>query len=79
MTTNLLETFFLIPQLTSGNFSVFNHWCQVKEREVISCPVASVLYSKGKEEGRGKKEEGRGKSKEKGRRLPSQEKNLNFL
>ncbi|WP_255502761.1 hypothetical protein [Okeania sp. KiyG1] len=26
----------------------------------ISCPVASVLYSKGKEEGRRKREEGRG-------------------
>ncbi|WP_255502916.1 hypothetical protein [Okeania sp. KiyG1] len=38
---------------------------------VISCPVASVLYSKGKEEGRRKtEEEGR---------LPSQEKNHYFL
>ncbi|WP_237395703.1 hypothetical protein [Okeania sp. KiyG1] len=45
---------------------------------LISCPVASVLYSKGKEEGRGKKEEGRGK-KEEEERLPSQEKNHYFL
>ncbi|NEQ74650.1 MAG: hypothetical protein F6K23_17345 [Okeania sp. SIO2C9] len=30
---------------------------------MISCPAASVLYSKGKEEGRGKKEEGREKRK----------------
>ncbi|NET28336.1 hypothetical protein [Okeania sp. SIO1I7] len=33
--------------------------------EVISCPVASVLYSKGKEEGRRKKEEGRSFKKRK--------------
>ncbi|NET14713.1 MAG: hypothetical protein F6K08_18690, partial [Okeania sp. SIO1H6] len=31
---------------------------------MISCPVASVLYSKGKEEGRRKKEEERGKREE---------------
>ncbi|NEP07632.1 MAG: hypothetical protein F6K25_19820 [Okeania sp. SIO2G4] len=31
---------------------------------MISCPVASVLYSKGKEEGRRKKEEGRRKREE---------------
>ncbi|GGA20166.1 hypothetical protein [Okeania sp. KiyG1] len=44
----------------------------------MSCPVASVLYSKGKEEGRGKREEGRGKREEEGGRLPSQEKNAKF-
>ncbi|NET25811.1 hypothetical protein [Okeania sp. SIO1I7] len=34
---------------------------------MISCPVTSVLYREGKEEGRRKKEEGRRK-KEEGRR-----------
>ena len=32
-------------------------------RKIISCPVASVLYGEGKEEGRRKKEEGRRKGK----------------
>ncbi len=34
-------------------------------RKIISCPVASVLYGEGKEEGRRKKEEGRRKKKRK--------------
>ncbi|NET41731.1 hypothetical protein [Okeania sp. SIO2B3] len=34
---------------------------EIKNFPLISCPVASVLYSKGKEEGRGKREEKRGK------------------
>ncbi|NEP79846.1 MAG: hypothetical protein F6K39_17735 [Okeania sp. SIO3B3] len=43
-------------------------------QKIISCPVASVLYSKGKEEGRGKREERR-----RGRKDIEPEKNLNFL
>ncbi|NEQ72091.1 MAG: hypothetical protein F6K23_02760 [Okeania sp. SIO2C9] len=48
---------------------------------MISCPVASVLYSKGKEEGRRKKEEGRRKREEerRGRKAIEPEKNLNSL
>ncbi|WP_237396363.1 hypothetical protein [Okeania sp. KiyG1] len=36
----------------------------IQQHLFISCPVASVLYSKGKEEGRRKREEGRGKKEE---------------
>ncbi|WP_237396910.1 hypothetical protein [Okeania sp. KiyG1] len=45
--------------------------CRRKER-VISCPVASVLYSevRKKEEGRGKKEEGRRLKSVKKRKFP---------
>ncbi|WP_237396654.1 hypothetical protein [Okeania sp. KiyG1] len=50
----------------------------IKKCSIISCPVASVLYGKGKEEGRRKKEEGRRK-REEGGKLPSQEKNHYFL
>uniref|UniRef100_UPI001960F361 hypothetical protein n=1 Tax=Okeania hirsuta TaxID=1458930 RepID=UPI001960F361 len=39
-------------------------WRSRLHLSLISCPVASVLYSKGKEEGRRKKEEERGKREE---------------
>ena len=36
----------------------------LQDSGVISCPVASLLYQEGKEEGRRKKEEGRRKKEE---------------
>ncbi|NET45289.1 hypothetical protein [Okeania sp. SIO2B3] len=61
---------------------VLNIYCKEQgignlQQLIISCPVASVLYSEGKEEGRRKREEGREKREER-RRLLSK-KNLNFL
>ncbi|NET42171.1 hypothetical protein [Okeania sp. SIO2B3] len=45
-----------IPLLSRHNIITSNH--QRQKLKLISCPVALVLYSESKEEGRRKREEG---------------------
>ncbi|WP_237396907.1 hypothetical protein [Okeania sp. KiyG1] len=55
----------VLPKSCNSNSVVGN-----ETSPVISCPVASVLYGKGKEEGRRKKEERRGRKATLARKKP---------
>ncbi|NET26825.1 hypothetical protein [Okeania sp. SIO1I7] len=61
-----MSELYLIAVARNLRQSTIKYGQQSDSYQVISCPVASVLYSKGKEEGRRKREEGRGKKREEG-------------